>query len=151
MKVVQWQGGLQQLQEGQRGLQQLQDLQEFLEGQGELQQLHGKHEQLQKEHQQLQELQDWDILGQEEVGRDGKGRDVIGWEWGLGEVRRVEKVGKIKRLVPTNHPQASLWRPFGFCGAACGTLGALVRGAFCDFGKVPGSSGAKARKRFQNK
>ena len=60
------------------------------------------------------------------MGWDGKGRDVMGWEWGWGEVHHVEKVGKIKRLVPTNHPQASLWRPFGFCGAACGTLGAPV-------------------------
>ena len=52
------------------------------------------------------------------MGWDGKGRDVMGWEWGWGEVRHVDKVGKIKRLVPTNHPQASLWRPFGFGRAA---------------------------------
>ena len=60
------------------------------------------------------------------MGWDRKGRDVMGWEWGWGEVRHVEKVGKIKRLVPTNHPQASLWRTFGFCRAACGTLWAPV-------------------------
>ena len=28
------------------------------------------------------------------MGWDGKGRDVMGWEWGWGEVRHVEKVGK---------------------------------------------------------
>ena len=64
------------------------------------------------------------------VGWDGKGREgmswAMGWEWGWGEARHVEKVGKTNRLLPTNHAQASLWRPFGFGGAACGTLGASV-------------------------
>ena len=83
------------------------------------------------------------------MGWDGKGREVMGWEWGWGEVRHVEKVGKIKRLLPTNHPQASLWRPFGFCGAACGTLGAPVCAPFITWGVlVP--SWAKAPKRYEN-
>ena len=84
------------------------------------------------------------------MGWDGKGRDVMGWEWGWGEVRHVEKVGKIKRLLPTNHPQASLWRPFGFCGAACGTLGAPVCAPFYHLGVlVP--SWAKLQKKYGNR
>ena len=80
------------------------------------------------------------------VGWDGKGRDVMGWEWGWGEVRHVEKVGKIKRLLPTNHPQASLWRPFGFCGAACGTLGAPVCAPFYHLGGAGAFLGQSSKK-----
>ena len=61
----------------------------------------------------------------------------------------MEKVGKIKRLLPTNRPQASLWRPFGFCGAACGTLGALVCAPFYYLwgaGAFLGQSSKKIRK-----
>ena len=87
------------------------------------------------------------------MGWDGKGRDVMGWEWGWGEVRHVEKVGKIKRLLPTNHPQASLWRPFGFGGAARGTLGAPVCTLFYHLGgdgAFSGQSSKKIRKLNEN-
>ena len=88
-------------------------------------------------------------VGMGGMGWDGKGRDVMGWEWGWGEVRHVEKVRKVKRLLPTNHPQASLWRPFGFCGAACGTLGAPVCAPFYHLegaGAFLGQSTKKIRK-----
>ena len=39
------------------------------------------------------------------VGWDGKGREVMGWKWGWGEVRHVEKARKIKSVSPTNHPR----------------------------------------------
>ena len=80
------------------------------------------------------------------MGGDGTGRDVMGWEWGWGEVRHVEKVGKIKRLLPTDHPQASLWRPFGFCGAACGTLGAPVCAPFYHLGGAGAFLGQSSKK-----
>ena len=70
------------------------------------------------------------------MGWDGKGRDVMGWD-GSGVGARYamwKKLEKVERLAPTNHPQASLWRPFGFCGAACGTLGAPVCGPFYHLG-----------------
>ena len=51
---------------------------------------------------------------------------------------------------PKSQSRGSLWRPFSFGGAACGTLGALVWVPFCDFGKVLGSSGARAPQRRQN-
>ena len=79
------------------------------------------------------------------MGWDGKGREVMGWEWGWGEVRHVEKVRRIKCLLPTNQPQASLWRPFGFCGIACGTLGAPVCAPFYHFGGA-GAFSKKIRK-----
>ena len=84
------------------------------------------------------------------MGWDGKGRDVMGWEWGWGEVRHVEKVGNIKRLLPTNHPQASLWRPFGFGGAACGTLGAPVCAPFYHLGGAGAFLGQSSKKKIQN-
>ena len=80
------------------------------------------------------------------MGWAGKGRDVMGWEWGWGEVRHVEKVGKIKCLLPTNHPQVSLWRPFGFCGAACGTLGAPVCAPFYHLGGAGAFLGQSSNK-----
>ena len=70
------------------------------------------------------------------VGWDGLGREGMSWDGsGVGARYTIwEKVRKIKRLLPTNHPQASLWRPFGFCGAACGTLGAPVCAPFYHVG-----------------
>ena len=62
-------------------------------------------------------------------GWDGKGRDVMGWEW-----YHVEKYEKQNRLFPEIHTRASLWLPFGFGGPACGALGALVCVPFCHLG-----------------
>ena len=84
--------------------------------------------------------------GWDGMGWEGKGRDVMGWEWGWGEVRHVDKVGKIKRLAPTNHPQASLWRSFGFCGATCGTLGAPVCVPFYHLGGAGAFLGQSSKK-----
>jgi len=53
-------------------------------------------------------------------------------------------------FLPKSQSRGSLWRPFSFGGAACGTLGASVWASFCDFGRVLGSSGAKAPKRCEN-
>ena len=79
------------------------------------------------------------------VGWDGKGRDVMGWEWGWGEVRHVEKVGKIKRLLPTNHPQASL----ASAGQLVAPLGLLFALLFITWGVlVP--SWAKAPNKYEN-
>ena len=80
------------------------------------------------------------------MGWDGKGRDVMGWEWGWGKVRHVEKVGKIKRLAPTNDPQASLWHPFGSCGAACGTRAAPVCVPFYHLGGAGAFFGQSSKK-----
>ena len=64
-------------------------------------------------------------VGMGGMGWDGKGRDVMGWEWGWGEVRHVEKVGKIKCLTNKSSPgiivepfwllRGSLWHPWGSC------------------------------------
>ena len=89
----------------------------------------------------------------ENVGMGGmgwEGEGCHGMGVGLGRGTPCGKVGKIKRLLPTNHPQASLWRPFGFCGAACGTLGAPVCAPFYHLGVlVP--SWAKAPKKYENR
>ena len=66
------------------------------------------------------------------VGWEGKGCHGMGV--GLGRGTPCGKVGKIRRLFPTNHPQASLWHPFGFGGAALGTLGAPVCAPFYHLG-----------------
>ena len=58
----------------------------------------------------------------------------------------MEKVGKTNRLLLTNHPQASLWRPFGFCGAACGTLGAPVCAPFYHLGGAGAFLGQSSKK-----
>ena len=66
---------------------------------------------------------------------DGMGREGMSWDGsGLGAGYHPEKVGKINRLSPKIDSQASLWLPFGFGGAACGTLGAPVCDPFCNFG-----------------
>ena len=80
------------------------------------------------------------------MGWDGKGRNVMGWEWCWGEVHHVEKVGKIKRLLPTNHLHASLWHPFGFGGPACGTLGAPVCAPFYHLGGAGAFLGQSSKK-----
>ena len=85
------------------------------------------------------------------MGWDGKGRDVMGWEWGWGEVQRAKKIGKITCFLPTNHSQASLWRPFGFCGAACGTLGAPVCAPFYHFGGAGAFLGRRSKKKQKKK
>ncbi len=45
--------------------------------------------------------------------------------------------------LPKSHLRASLWRPFGFGGAPCGTVGASVCAPLV-------TSGAKAPKRYEN-
>ena len=60
------------------------------------------------------------------VGWDGKGREVMGWKWGWGEVCHVEEVRKVQHVLLTNRPLALLWHPFGSCRAAFGSLGAPV-------------------------
>ena len=78
------------------------------------------------------------------MGWGGKERDVMGWEWGWGEVRHVEK--KLENKASS----ASLWFPFGW--AACGTLWVPVCAPFYHLGVwgvlVP--SWAKAPKRYGN-
>ena len=69
----------------------------------------------------------WDGMGWE--GKLCHGMGVV-----LGRGTPCGRVGKIKCLSPTNQPQASLRRPFGFCGAACGTLGAPVCAPFYHLG-----------------
>ena len=66
---------------------------------------------------------------------DGMGREGMSWDGsGVGMGYHVEKYEKRNRLLPTNHTRASLWLPFGFGGAACGTLGAPVCVPFCHLG-----------------
>ena len=69
---------------------------------------------------------------------------------GVGAGYHVEKQEKINRLLPKIHTRTSLWLPFGFGGAACGTLGAPVCVPFCHLGGVLVPSGAKAPKRYGN-
>ena len=80
---------------------------------------------------------------------DGMGREGMSWDGsGVGAGYHVEKHENINRLLPTNHTRASLWLPFGFGGAACGTLGLLFVFLFVTWGVlVP--SGAKAPKRYE--
>ena len=53
------------------------------------------------------------------MGWNGKGRDVMGWEWGWGEVHHVEKVVKYsvfyKQIIPRHH-----------CGSLLAFAGQLV-------------------------
>ena len=83
----------------------------------------------------------WDGMGRGGMSWDGSG---VGARW--GEVRHVEKVTKIKHPLRTNHPQASLWRPFGFCGAACGTLGVPVCAPFYHLGGAGAFLGQSSNK-----
>ena len=83
------------------------------------------------------------------VGWDGKGREVMGWEWGWGEVRHVEKVAKyITFFTNKSSPgiivapfwllRGSLWHPWGSCLRSSLSLGGA--GAFL------GQSSKKIRK-----
>ena len=88
------------------------------------------------------------------VGWDGmEGEGCHGMGVGLVRGTLCGKSWKIKRLLPTNHPQASLWRPFGFCTATCGTLGAPVCAPFYHLGGTGaflGQSSKKIRKPNEN-
>ena len=75
------------------------------------------------------------------MGWDGKGRDVMGWEWGWGEVRHVQKVEKNKPsftnksrpgiiVAPFWLLRASLWHPWGSCLRSFLSLG----GCWCLLG-----------------
>ena len=84
------------------------------------------------------------------MGWDGKGRDVMGWEWGWGEVRHVEKVGKIKLLAPINHPRHHCGALLASAGQLVAPLGLLFALLFITWGVlVP--SWAKAPKRYENR
>ena len=81
----------------------------------------------------------WDGMGWEGKGCHGMGV-------GFGRGTPFGKSWKIKRLLPINHPQASLWRPFGFGGAACGTLGVPVRVPFYHLGGAGAFLGQSSKK-----
>ena len=84
------------------------------------------------------------------VGWDGKGREVMGWEWGWGEVRHVEKVRKINRLSPTNHPWNHCGALLASAGQLVAPLGLLFAFLFITWGVlVP--SWAKAPKRYEKR
>ena len=83
------------------------------------------------------------------VGWDGKGREVMGWEWGWGEVRHVEKVRKknvfYQQITPRHHCGALL----ASAGQLVAPLGLLFALLFITWGVlVP--SWAKAPKRYEN-
>ena len=83
------------------------------------------------------------------MGWDGKGRDVMGWEWGWGEVRHVEKVGKIKRLYEQITPGHHCGALLASAGQLVAPLGLLFALLFITWGVlVP--SWAKAPKRYEN-
>ena len=85
--------------------------------------------------------------GMGEMAWDGKGRDVMGWEWGWGEVRHVEKVWRnrvsCQQITPRHH-----------CGALLAQLvaplGLLFALLFITWGVlVP--SWAKAPTKYENR
>ena len=82
--------------------------------------------------------------GWDGMGWEGKGCHRMGV--GLGRGTPCGKSWKIKRFPPTNHPQPSSWRPFGFCGAACGTLGAPVCAPFYHLGGAGAFLGQSSKK-----
>ena len=84
------------------------------------------------------------------MGWDGKGRDVMGWEWGWGEVRHVEMLEKYnvfyQQITPRHHCGALL----ASAGQLVAPLGLLFALLFITWGVlVP--SWAKAPKRYENR
>ena len=73
--------------------------------------------------------------GWDGMGWDGKGREVMGWEWGWGEVRHVENNKSPPGIIvaPFWLLRGSLWHPWGSCLRSFLSLG----GCWCLLGPKP--------------